>query len=112
MLTTRGRRSGDERTVALQYMAVGPACVVVASYIGEDRHPAWWLNLQAEPAATIRRGRRAESAHAREAEGEERETLWRQMVAIDPGFAEYQRRTSRRIPVVVLEPLGQALMDC
>jgi len=110
MLTTRGRRSGDLRTVGLQYMAAGPACVVIGSYVGEDRHPAWWLNLQAEPAATIRRGRRVERVRAREADGAERETLWRQIVAIDPGFAEYQRRTTRRIPVVVLEP-EQRLMD-
>jgi deazaflavin-dependent oxidoreductase (nitroreductase family) len=56
MLTTRGRRSGDPRTVALQYLAAGSALVVIASFVGEDRQPAWLLNLRADPAATIRRG--------------------------------------------------------
>lgn len=90
--------------MALQYVAAGKAYVVIASYAGEDRHPAWWLNLQAEPAATIRRGRRVERVRAREADGQERENLWRRIVAIDPAYAEYQRRTARRIPVIVLEP--------
>ena len=76
MLTTRGRRSGDQRTVALQYLSVGSACVVIASFVGEDRQPAWLHNLRADPAATIRRGRREERVRAREADGEERETLW------------------------------------
>jgi deazaflavin-dependent oxidoreductase (nitroreductase family) len=105
MLTTRGRRSGDRRRVALQYMAAGPACVVIASFVGEDRQPAWLLNLRADPAATARRGRREERVRAREADGEERETLWQRILAIDPAFAEYQRRTSRQIPVVMLEPM-------
>jgi deazaflavin-dependent oxidoreductase (nitroreductase family) len=105
MLTTRGRRSGDQRMVALQYMAIGPASVVIASFVGEDRQPAWLLNLRADPVATIRQGRREERVRAREADGEERESLWQRIVAIDPAFAEYQRRTSRRIPVVVLEPM-------
>jgi deazaflavin-dependent oxidoreductase (nitroreductase family) len=105
MLTTRGRRSGEERTIALQYLAAGPSCVVIASFVGEDRQPAWLLNLRADPAATIRRGRRVERVRAREAAGEERERLWQRIVAIDPAFAEYQRRTSRQIPAVILEPI-------
>ena len=105
MLRTRGRRSGDQRTVGLQYLAVGSACVVIASFVGEERQPAWLLNLRADPAATVRRGRREERVRAREAGGEEREALWQRIVAIDPAFAEYQRRTSRRIPVVLLEPV-------
>lgn len=104
MLTTRVRRSDEARTVALQYMAAGDACVVVASYAGEPRHPAWWLNLLATPDATIRRGRRIDPVRAREADGSERETLWQRIVAIDPAYDEYQRRIERRIPVVVLEP--------
>lgn len=105
MLTTRGRRSGDRRTVALQYLAAGSALVVIASFVGEDRQPAWLLNLRADPTATIRRGRREQRMRAREAAGEEREALWQRIVAIDPAFAEYQRRTSRQIPVVMLEPI-------
>jgi deazaflavin-dependent oxidoreductase (nitroreductase family) len=106
MLTTRGRRSGESRTVALQYLPAGNAFVVIGSYAGEDRHPAWWLNLVAESEATVRRGGRVQQIHARETDGAERETLWRQIVAIDPAYAEYQQRTSRRIPVVLLEPVA------
>jgi deazaflavin-dependent oxidoreductase (nitroreductase family) len=105
MLTTRGRRSGELRTVALQYLRAGDAYVVIGSYVGENKHPAWWMNLVAEPDATVRRGGRVEGIRAREADGQERELLWREIVAIDPAYAEYQQRTSRRIPVILLEPV-------
>jgi deazaflavin-dependent oxidoreductase (nitroreductase family) len=79
--------------------------VVYASNAGEPRHPAWWLNLQAEPHATVQRGNEVVPVIAREAEGAERAELWDAVVRAHAGYAEYERRTSRRIPVVVLEPV-------
>jgi len=104
LLTTRGRKTGAPRTKALMYLPKGEACVVIASYAGEPRHPDWWLNLEADPRAEIRRGRDTVRVVAREAEGDERDQLWREVVARESGYATYETRTSRRIPVVVLEP--------
>ena len=103
-LTTRGRRSGEPRRVALQYLPHGDAWAVIASFAGEDRHPAWWLNLVAEPAAaSVMVGGRSVDVRAREAEGAERQALWERFVEVDAAYDEYQRRTSRRLPVVVLD---------
>jgi len=105
LLTTRGRRSGEERNVALQFLEDGGSYVVIGSFAGEDRHPSWWLNLQAAPEAKVAfRGRR-QRVRAREAMDEERERLWQRIVEADPGYAEYALRITRRIPVVVLEPM-------
>jgi deazaflavin-dependent oxidoreductase (nitroreductase family) len=104
LLTTRGRRSGRQRTNALMYLPADDRYVVIASYLGEPRHPAWWLNLKASPETTIQVGPRTLPVVAREAEGEERERLWKEIVGRQGDYAEYQQRTERRIPVVVLEP--------
>jgi F420H(2)-dependent quinone reductase len=104
LLTTRGRKTGELRTRALMYLPKGDACIVVASYAGEPRHPAWWLNLQADPHATVQCGSRIRPMVAREAEGEERAALWAEVVKRESGYATYAERTTRRIPVVVLEP--------
>jgi deazaflavin-dependent oxidoreductase (nitroreductase family) len=104
LLTTTGRKSGEPRTRALTYFPHADASVVVASYLGEPRHPDWWLNLRRTPSATIQRGGEVVRVRAREADGEEREGLWREITATAPDYAEYQTRTERRIPVVVLEP--------
>jgi len=106
MLATRGRRSGELRRVALQSLDHGDGWAVIASYAGEDRHPSWWLNLLAEPMADVQIGGAHAPVRAREAAGEEREVLLRRFVAVDPAYAEYERRTKRRLPVVVLEPIG------
>jgi deazaflavin-dependent oxidoreductase (nitroreductase family) len=108
LLTTRGRKTGAPRTKPLLYLAHGDAFVVAASFAGEPRHPAWWLNLLADPRAEVQVGSRVIAVRAREAEGDERTRLWRAIVAQDASFAEYERRTTRRIPVVVLEPAGGA----
>jgi deazaflavin-dependent oxidoreductase (nitroreductase family) len=104
LLTTTGRKSGERRDVALNYLPEGESHVVVASYAGEDRDPAWWRNLKANPDAELRVGGRRIGVRAREAEGPERERLWARLVATDPAYAEYQERTKRRLPVVMLEP--------
>ena len=102
LLTTTGRRSGEQRTVALAYLADGDTFVLVASNGGRDQHPAWWLNLQGEPRATIQVGRETIGVVAREAEGEERTRLWSMLTRYNPPYAAYEQMTKRRIPVVVL----------
>jgi deazaflavin-dependent oxidoreductase (nitroreductase family) len=103
LLTTKGRRTGQPRTNALMYLPRGDNFVVIASYLGEPRHPSWWLNLEAEPNATVQvRGTR-HAVRAREAKDAEREELWRAATDKVSDYDEYQARTSRRIPVVVLE---------
>ena len=77
--------------------------IVTASYAGEDRHPAWWLNLQADPRAEVQIGTDRYAVTAREVGGAERDRLWARIVGTDASYAEYERRTSRRIPVVALE---------
>jgi deazaflavin-dependent oxidoreductase (nitroreductase family) len=108
LLTTRGRRSGVRRTVALTYLRMGAAYIVVASNAGDPSHPAWWLNLMARPEATVQVGPDEIAVAAREATGEEREGLWERIVGAEPSYQRYQERTSRRIPVVILEPRARS----
>lgn len=103
LLTTTGRRSGERRSVALQSLEHGNGWAVIASYAGEDRHPAWWLNLQAEPMADAQVRATHARVRARDATGNEREELWARFVAIDNAYTLYARRTTRVIPVGVLE---------
>ena len=104
LLTTRGRTSGEPRRVALQSLEHGDGWAVIASFAGEDRHPNWWLNLLAEPIAEVQIGRRTTRVRAREAAGGERAALWTRFVDVDDAYEEYVTRTTRIIPVVVLEP--------
>jgi len=103
LLTTTGRTSGQARTVPLIYGLTGENPVVVASKGGAPRHPSWYLNLRRRPEAEVQILGERFRVRARDAEGDEREGLWRMMNEIWPHYAEYQRRTDRRIPVVVLE---------
>ncbi len=102
LLTTTGRRSGRRRTAPLTYFEEGDSIVIVASNGGESRPPAWWLNLVADPIATVTVGVRAETVTAREATEVERARLWPRIIATHAGYADYARRTDRRIPIVVL----------
>jgi deazaflavin-dependent oxidoreductase (nitroreductase family) len=104
LLTTRGRRSGSLRRTPLIYGEDGDAYVIVASYGGAPHHPDWYLNLAAEPEVAIQVGAERMRARARTAEGEERRRLWELMAGIWPAYEDYQAKTSRTIPVVVLEP--------
>jgi deazaflavin-dependent oxidoreductase (nitroreductase family) len=106
LLTTTGRKSGERRDVALNYMPEGQSYIVVASYAGEDRDPAWWRNLKADPEADIHIGGKRVRVRAREADAVERQRLWTRIVAKDPAYAEYQERTTRRLAVVVLQPIA------
>jgi deazaflavin-dependent oxidoreductase (nitroreductase family) len=104
LLTTRGRKTGKQRTTPLLYVAYGDALVVVASNGGAPRHPAWYLNLQAEPEIDVQVGREQRAVRAREATEEERTQLWAQLVAVYRGYEGYAQKANRTIPIVVLEP--------
>lgn len=106
LLTTRGRKSGESRDVTLNYMRDGSSFVVVGSYGGEDRDPSWWQNLKANPEGVVLLNGKRAPVRAREADGAERESLWNRLAAADPAYVEYQQRTERCLPVVVLEPAG------
>jgi len=104
LLTTTGRRSGLARTVALIYLADGDDVVVVASTGGLPHHPAWYLNLTANPEVSIQVGRDTHTYVARTARGDEREGLWRRLLVMYPYYATYQAKAQREIPVVVCTP--------
>ncbi|MFL5954520.1 MAG: nitroreductase/quinone reductase family protein [Gaiellaceae bacterium] len=104
LLTTTGRRSGKRRTVPLCALREGEDVVVIASYGGLDRAPAWSLNLDANPEAELQDGRVRRPVVARTASGEERTRLWTAVTTTAPGYLEYERRTAREIAVVILEP--------
>ena len=104
LLITTGRRSGEPRAVTLTYFEDGERLVVVGSNAGEDRHLAWWLNLQEHPDATVQMGGTKTRGRAVEAVGEERERLWAELTRRNPAYEQYQLRTDRRIPVVLLHP--------
>ena len=107
LLTTTGRRSGRLHTVPLLYVRDGPNWVVVASNAGAHAHPAWWLNLNSHPTATIQVRRNLMPVRAREADEDERRALWPQLLCMYPGYESYRQRARRRIPIVILQPTGQ-----
>ena len=102
LLTTTGRKSGKKRTMPLVYLPDGDNMVVIASNGGADQHPAWWLNLRANPKAEVQVGRDAKAVVAEKAQGEERKRLWSAVVEMYHGYDEYRRMTEREIPVVIL----------
>jgi deazaflavin-dependent oxidoreductase (nitroreductase family) len=107
-LITTGRRSGQSRTATLYAFPDAAGLVIVGSLGGAPRHPAWVHNLRAQPRAVLRRGRTNEPVVAREVTAtDERERLWQLVTGAFPLYASYQRRTSRTIPLFVLEPVGE-----
>ncbi|MDP9494180.1 MAG: nitroreductase family deazaflavin-dependent oxidoreductase [Actinomycetota bacterium] len=105
LLTTTGRRSGRPHTVPLLYLRDGETLVVFASYGGRHRHPAWYLNLVADPEVEVQVGREHLRARARTADPGERARWWPRAVDAYGDYAAYQTRTDRVIPVVLIEPL-------
>lgn len=103
LLTTVGRRSGQPRRLALIYGTDGDRYVVVASKGGAQQHPEWYLNLVEHPEVEVQVLADRFRATARTATAEERERLWPQLVAIWPDYANYQKKTKREIPLVLLE---------
>jgi F420H(2)-dependent quinone reductase len=104
LLTTTGRRSGQQRTAPVLYLKEGERLVVIGSNAGNAKAPAWSLNLEANPQAEVEVGRERSLVRARVTEGEERAELWRKMNAQYAGFDAYEANTSRDIAVFVLEP--------
>ena len=106
LLTTTGRKSGLPRDIAIYYFEIDGKTIIIGSNLGSEKHPAWYLNLKANPDVTVRMGTEVTAMIAREAEGDERQQLWNELIAIAPDYAEYEQATERRIPVVVLEKPG------
>ena len=104
LLTTTGRRSGRDHSVPLLYLEDGQRLIVIASYGGRDHYPDWYLNLRSLPAVLVQEPRRSpRPALARKATPEEREEWWPRIVEAYDGYAVYQSRTEREIPVVFLK---------
>lgn len=105
LLRTTGRRTGRRRETPLIYAQVGDRYVLVASNGGADQHPAWFLNLAADPLVEVQVARTRTPMRARRASAAERAALWPRMTHTYPGYTTYQERTRREIPVVLVEPL-------
>ena len=108
LLTTVGRRSGNVLTLPLIFGRSGNDYVIIASKGGAPTHPAWYLNLQANPEVSLQVKADKFRARARTATGAERAALWSRMVESFAPYARYQEKTGREIPVVVLTPLPGA----
>lgn len=103
ILTTTGRKSGEERHTPLIYQEDEGRYLVVASKAGADEPPAWFLNLEAKPEVHVQVGADKFTAKARSASSDEKPPLWKKMTAAWPAYDEYQEKTDRDIPVVILE---------
>ncbi len=104
LLTTRGRKTGKQRTAPLLYLADGADVIVVASGGGAPQDPAWYRNLQAAAVGRVRVKADERAVRPETLAGEERERFWRQFTALSPQYADYARQTTRQIPVVRLRP--------
>jgi deazaflavin-dependent oxidoreductase (nitroreductase family) len=102
LLTTTGRKSGQARTTPMPFYTHGDDFVIVGSNNGEPRDPAWWLNLQADARAEIQVRGDEIAVRGRLAEPDERARLWPELLAFNPRYAVYEKRTTREIPVVIL----------
>ncbi len=103
ILTTKGRKSGEERSTPLIYQPTDDGYAIVASKGGDDHPPAWFLNLREHPEVAVQVKADRFRARARVASADEKPDLWKTMVAAWPAYDEYQQQTDREIPVVVLE---------
>lgn len=109
LLTTTGRKTGTRREWPVLCLATNGTHVVVASNGGRDRHPAWYLNLQTNPSCDLQLGPDRFAVIARDATAEEARELWPRLLEMHPGFAAYQAKANRELPVVILEPaVGEA----
>jgi F420H(2)-dependent quinone reductase len=105
LLNTVGRKSGKKRTSPLLYAMDGEDFVIIASKGGASAHPAWYLNLMANPEATVEIEDREVRVRAEEADSEEKSRLWQKMVEMYPAYEAYQEKTEREIPLLVLRPV-------
>lgn len=106
LLHSTGAKTGKERVNPMMYQAVGDVFAVFASKAGAPANPDWYHNLCAHPGAKVEVGAESISVNARVAEGEERDRIWTLQKELYPGFADYERQTTREIPVVILERTG------
>jgi deazaflavin-dependent oxidoreductase (nitroreductase family) len=104
LLTTTGRKSGRKRTTPLTHLRDGDNYILIASNAGHDTHPGWYHNLRSNPDAEIMIGREKVFVQAEAATGAERDRLYAKAVEANKDYAEYQKGTARKIPVVVLKP--------
>jgi F420H(2)-dependent quinone reductase len=104
LLNTVGQKSGKKRTTPLLYVMDGEDFVIIASKGGAPSHPAWYLNLMSTPDATVEVGDREVRVKAKEVDGEEKIRLWQMMVQIYPTYDDYQTKTKREIPLLLLRP--------
>src|SRR5690242_15137204 len=100
LLTTTGRKTGKQRTTPLLYLRDGDNLATVASNGGSDRPPTWWLNLKSNPEAQIQIGRKVTRVRAEQASPDEKSRLWPLLTSMYPTYNEYQKKTTREIPVV------------
>lgn len=107
LLTTTGRRSGEPRTAPLLYLRDGDDIVCVASQGGMSKHPLWFRNLEADPDCEVEIGSRKQKMRARRASDEEKASLWPRLTEMYRDFDDYQARTERNIPVVILSPRAE-----
>ena len=105
LLNTVGRKTGRKRTSPLLYVMDGEDFVIIASKGGAPTHPAWYLNLKANPDATVEVGDREVRVRAEEVDSEEKVRLWQKMVEMYPTYDDYQTKTKREIPLLVLHPV-------
>ena len=105
ILTTKGRKSGESRDTPLIYGRSGDDYLIVASKGGSDEPPSWYLNLEANPETEIQVWDKRMKTRARDATPEEKPAMWREMTSHWSDYDEYQKKTEREIPVVVLEPV-------
>lgn len=104
LLTSTGAKSGERRTTPVVYQRDGDRMVIFASKAGAPNNPAWYHNLRANPTATVEIGSETLDVEALVTEGDERERLFRKQAEGHPQFAEYEKKTTRQIPVVALQP--------
>jgi deazaflavin-dependent oxidoreductase (nitroreductase family) len=104
LVTTTGKRSGQARTIALLYLAEGDDVVVVASKGGMSHSPGWYHNMMANPDVEVQIGATKRSMRARRASDAEKAALWPRLIAMYPDYDDYQKRTARNIPVMILSP--------
>jgi deazaflavin-dependent oxidoreductase (nitroreductase family) len=104
LLHSTGAKSSEARVSPVMYQSVGDDLAIFASYAGAPNNPAWYHNLVASPKASVEVGTETIEVTARVADDEEREPIWTRQKTNYPGFADYESKTSRTIPVVILEP--------
>jgi len=104
LVTTVGRKSGQKRTVALIYLQDGERVILVASKGGMEHHPQWYLNMEANPEVEVEIGTTVTPMTARRASDEEKAAYWPRLLEVYPDYADYQARTKRNIPVMILSP--------